>query len=51
MGVLLGLGLSGWCAYTATGFVGMMMGVGDRGALVGYPLYLYFVSFAMIAIF
>ncbi len=53
MGILLSLGLSLWCAYCASNFMEMgmeMVGL-ERRALLLYPLYLYYVSFAMITIF
>lgn len=51
VGIILSMLLSFWCAYGASNFVEMELNVDDRKALIMYPLYLYYVSFAMITIF
>lgn len=52
-GILLSLGISVWCAYTSTNFLELQMSVDEsnKWALILYPIYLYYVSFAMITIF
>jgi len=50
-GIILSMGLSVWSAYCASSFIEMELNVDDRRALILYPLYLYYVSFAMITIF
>lgn len=52
-GIILSLSLSAWSAYSASNYLEMMMDLpsNDRKALILYPLYLYYVSFAMITIF
>ena len=53
LGILLSLGLSGWCAYSASAYIEILIKANenDRKMLIGYPLYLYYASFAMITIF
>jgi len=52
-GILLSLGISGWSSLAASNFVEAMMKQtnSDRKPLLIYPLFLFYVSFAMIIIF
>lgn len=52
-GIILSLGISGWSSLAASNFVEAMMKQTnqDRKPLLIYPLFLFYVSFAMIIIF
>lgn len=52
-GILLSLGVAGWSSLAASNFVEAMMKqtATDRKPLLIYPLFLFYVSFAMIIIF
>ena len=51
VGVLLGLGLGGWSAWACGGLISVALNRQDSKELVIYPLFLFYMSFALIIIF
>jgi protein YIPF5/7 len=50
-GAVVGLGLAGWSSWVSSAWVGVAMELQESRVLVAYPLFLFYVSFAMIIIF
>ena len=51
VGIILGIIISIWSAMASSNYIDLMIGGYDRGALITYPLFLFYVSFVMITIF
>lgn len=51
IGLLTSLALAVWCSFSAGNTVGVLLGREDSRALLIYPLFLFYLSFAMIIIF
>jgi hypothetical protein len=50
-GVLSSLLLSGWSSYSAGGMIGLALNRSSGKILIIYPLFLFYLSFALIIIF
>ncbi|KAK2949552.1 putative YIPF5 like protein [Blattamonas nauphoetae] len=51
VGVLITIVLAVWCSFAATNILVAMMGYYDIRYLVGYPLFLFFMTFAINALY
>jgi hypothetical protein len=53
VGTVFGLALAGWCSFAAGNYVEALMKepYQNRKLLIVYPLFLFYVSFAMIVMF
>lgn len=51
LGVIIGLGCTGWSSAAATIFIEEIMKLHNKKYLVAYPVFLFYMTFVLITIF